>query len=87
MVQEYFGVIGFDNGNNDEMESRQTRPASLLVIADWFNSVVEYHEGELRYNPDCKWTEISVSIYYADGPMTTVETEPVEHKVMRRIYV
>lgn len=82
----FFGNIAFDGGNNGPLESRQTHAANLVVIADWFDSVIDHYKGEFRYNPDCKWFEIRVDVYVDEPKTFTVEAEPILSRVLRSPY-
>lgn len=85
MTKQFVGVIAFDNFG-DKLESRMTNPASFSIIADWMQSVIEFHGADLKYNPDCEWREIRVSVY-EDGPeLYTVKAEAIDEVVMRNPY-
>ena len=85
MKQTYVGVIGFDGGGN-KLESRHTNPADFLVISDWLQSVIEFHRGELNYNPDCEWHTITVSIYTNDENLYTPKAEPIYTTTLKSLY-
>lgn len=84
---EFFGVIAFDGGDQGRMDSRSTNAAPLMVIADWVNSVVEYHQGELNYNPDCEWWEITISVYVDEPESYGPLAAPIHSVTLRKPYL
>jgi hypothetical protein len=85
MSKLYVGVIAFDD-HKDKLESRMTNPASFSVIADWMQSVIEFHGAELKYNPECVWEEIRVMVYENGPELYTVKAEAIDTVVMRNPY-
>lgn len=81
----FVGVIAFDSGHASELESRDTKPTSFAIISDWVRSVTEFYQGELNYDPNCKWQEIRVQVFVHNEEFYTVRAEPIQEYVMRSI--